>query len=126
MPFFAPVKLVAQNEHTHAGFNNAYPPHYCAGGYGIAVKATYAEDKDGNPIMIFKNPKTDTGKFKKSQRGCCTVHFDGEKFSYTDGLTFAEHDADRDNYMSIVFRDGKTINECSLSDVRSLPWLGDF
>lgn len=94
--------------------------------YGIAVKATYAEDKDGNPIMIFKNPKTDTGKFKKSQRGCCTVHFDGEKFSYTDGLTFAEHDADMDNYMSIVFRDGKTVNECSLSDVRSLLWLGDF
>lgn len=41
-------------------------------------------------------------------------------------MTIAEHDADRDNYMSIVFRDGKTINECSLSAVRSLLWLGDF
>lgn len=94
--------------------------------YGIAVKATYAEDKDGNPIMIFKNPKTDTGKFKKSQRGCCAVHFDGENFSYVDGLTFAEHNADQNNYMSVVFKDGKTVNEVSLSDVRDLLWLGNF
>lgn len=103
----------------------SYRP-YTRDTYGIAVKATYAEDKDGNPIMIFKNPKTDTGKFKKSQRGCCAVHFDGENFSYVDGLTFAEHDADKDNYMSVVFKDGKMINECSLSDIRDLLWLGSF
>lgn len=94
--------------------------------YGIAVKATYAEDKDGNPIMIFKNPKTDTGKFKKSQRGCCAVHFDGENFSYVDGLTFAEHDADTLNVMQPVFRDGKMLIDYSLSDVRNNLWDGKF
>ena len=36
--------------------------------FGIAVKATYGEMGD-KPLMIFKNPKTDTGNFKKSQRG---------------------------------------------------------
>lgn len=94
--------------------------------YGIAVKATYAEDKDGNPIMIFKNPKTDTGKFKKSQRGCCAVHFDGKNFSYVDGLTFAEHDADTLNVMQPVFRDGKMLIDYSLSDVRNNLWDGKF
>ncbi len=54
--------------------------------FGIAVKATYAEDADGKPIMIFKNPKTDTGHFKKSQRGCCRVVKTGDGYDYVDGL----------------------------------------
>lgn len=39
--------------------------------FGIAIKATYAEDKDGKPIMIFKNPKE--ASFKKSHKGCVVV-----------------------------------------------------
>lgn len=94
--------------------------------FGIAVKATYAEDRDGNPIMIFKNPKTDDGHFKKSQRGCCSVHYDGKDFSCRDGLTFSEHAADKKNLLIPVFRDGKMLKEYSLSDVRNTLWLGDF
>ena len=30
---------------------------YTRDSFGIAIKATYCEDKDGNPIPIFKNPK---------------------------------------------------------------------
>lgn len=93
--------------------------------YGIAVKATYAEDKDGNPIMIFKNPKTDTGKFKKSQRGCCCVTYDGNNFAYTDGLTFAEHNT-ADNCLLPVFKDGKMIKEYTLNEVRQNLWKGSF
>lgn len=57
--------------------------------FGIAVKATYAEDENCNPIMIFKNPKTDTGHFKKSQKGCCFVQYDENgSLYYEDGHTF--------------------------------------
>lgn len=94
--------------------------------FGIAVKATYAEDANGTPIMIFKNPKTDTGKFKKSQKGCCAVHFDGQDFSYVDELTFAEHDSDRANFLSPVFKDGKMIKEYTLGEVRNILYGGKF
>ena len=94
--------------------------------FGIAIKATYAEDENGTPIMIFKNPKTDDSHFKKSQRGCCAVHFDGKDFSCVDGLTFAEHNDDPMNLLIPVFRDGKMLKEYSLSDVRNILWFGNF
>lgn len=107
------------------GRNISFKP-YTRDTYGIAVKATYAEDKYGNPIMIFKNPKTDTGKFKKSQRGCCVVYNKGENFSYKDGLTFAEHDSDKLNVMKPVFRNGRIIIDYSLNEVRNNLWNGEF
>lgn len=94
--------------------------------FGIAIKATYAEDENGAPIMIFKNPKTDSGHFKKSQRGCCSVHFNGRDFTCTDDLTFAEHDEDPMNLLILVFRDGRMLKEYSLSDVRRILWHGMF
>lgn len=94
--------------------------------FGIAIKATYAEDASGKPIMIFKNPKTDNGHFKKSQRGCCSVHFDGKDFSCIDGLSFKEHDADPLNLMIPVFRNGEMVKEYSLAQIRNLLWLGKF
>ena len=106
------------------GHDTAFRP-YTRDTYGIAVKATYAEDKDGNPIMIFKNPKTDTGKFKKSQRGCCCVTFDGDKYSYVDGLTFAEHNTD-DNCLIPVFANGTMLKEYALNEVRQNLWENRF
>lgn len=94
--------------------------------FGIAIKATYAEDESGKPIMIFKNPKTDSGNFKRSQRGCCSVHFDGKDFSYTDGLTFSQHSEDPMNLLIPVFRNGKMLKEYSLSQVRQLLHHGKF
>ena len=76
--------------------------------------------------MIFKNPKTDNGHFKKSQRGCCSVHFDGKDFSCIDGLSFKEHDADPLNLMIPVFRNGEMVKEYSLAQIRNLLWLGKF
>ena len=92
-----------------------YSP-YTRDSFGIAVKATYAEDEDGKPIMIFKNPKTDSGHFKKSQRGCCRVFRDGDDYAYEDGLTWAE--AQNGNELKTVFKDGEFTRRYTLNEVR--------
>jgi len=103
--------------------NKAYSP-YTRDTFGIAVKATYAEDANGNPIMIFKNPKTDTGHFKKSQRGCCRVIKDGNNYTYEDGLTWAE--AQENNALQTVFKNGEFVKQYTLSDVRQNLYEGKF
>ena len=92
-----------------------YSP-YTRDSFGIAVKATYAEDEDGKPIMIFKNPKTDSRHFKKSQRGCCRVFENGDDYAYEDGLTWAE--AQNGNELKTVFRNGEFIRRYTLNEVR--------
>lgn len=84
--------------------------------FGIAVKATYAEDRDGKPIFIFKNPKTDTGNFKRSQRGCCNVYRLEGEIRYSDGLTWEE--AQGNNLLRTVFADGKMVVEQSFAEIR--------
>ena len=96
--------------------NKVYAP-YTRDTFGIAVKATYAEDKDGKPIMIFKNPKTDNGHFKKSQRGCCRVFKTTAGYGYEDGLTWAE--AQDENELAIVFKNGEFIKTYTLQEVRN-------
>ena len=94
--------------------------------FGVAIKATYAEDKDGKPIPIFKNPKTDTGHFKKSQRGCCSVHYDGKQFTCIDGLTYQESCDDLLNIMKPVFRNGEMVREFDLKFIRRILHKGHF
>lgn len=89
--------------------------------FGIAVKATYAEDKDGNPIMIFKNPKTDSG-FKKSQKGCCRVAQDGQSFE--DGLTWEQ--AQENNLLQTVFKDDVFVKRYTLDEIRNTLHDGNF
>lgn len=81
--------------------------------FGIAVKATYAEDSEGNGINIFKKPKA--LEWKKSQKGCCIVAPDGE--SYTDEHAF-EDTFIEENLMSTVFKDGKIYRKQPLSEIR--------
>lgn len=81
--------------------------------FGIAVKATYAEDADGNPIMIYKQPKALS--WKKSQKGCCVVAQDGT--SYMDGLTAMQADG-MNNLLTPVFENGKMVREYTLKEVR--------
>lgn len=92
--------------------------------FGIAVKATYAKDIDGKSIMIFKNPKTDSGNFKKSQRGCCRVSKDGDEYTYEDGLTWEE--AQDNNELKTVFKNGKLLKVYTLDEVRQNLHGGDF
>ena len=83
--------------------------------FGIAIKATYGELRDGTPINIFKNPKALS--WKKSQRGCVIVAPDG--MSYTDGHTFAEaHAYGNGNLLQPVFLNGKMLKEFTLDEVR--------
>jgi len=107
----------------------SYAP-YTRDTFGIAVKATYAEDADGKPIMIFKNPKTDTGHFKKSQRGCCQVykifHADCSDcdYVYDDGLTWEE--AQDTNELRTVFKNGQLTRTYTLDEVRQNLHRGRF
>ena len=94
--------------------------------FGIAIKATYCEDKDGKPIPIFKNPKEST--FKKSQKGCCIVTRDPETHEYicTDGFTFADTENAMNNRLVKVFENGVMIKEYSLQQIRDRLYGGKF
>lgn len=108
---------------TGSGFHAEYSP-YTRDTFGIAVKATYAEDINGHPIMIFKNPKTDSGHFKKSQRGCCRVYQTEDGYAYEDGLTWAQ--AQDNNELATVFEDGKFVKRFKLYEVRQNLHGGAF
>ena len=90
--------------------------------FGVAIKATYGEDKDGKPIMIYKQPKDCA--WKKSQKGCCIVTPDGQ--SYTDGHTLEEACGNPANLLKPVFKDGKMLVEQSLSEIRNRLYPGGF
>ena len=90
-----------------------YSP-YTRDTFGIAIKATYGETADGEPIMIYKQPKECS--WKKSQKGCCIVSLDGE--TYTDGHTYFEATAAADNLIDVVWRDGEWVQTYNLDEVR--------
>jgi nicotinamide phosphoribosyltransferase len=115
------MALVGKNEETgelvfsgeHSG-TNCGP--YTRDTFGYAIKATYGEDANGDPVMIFKNPKALA--WKKSQKGCVIVASDGQ--SYTDEHTFAEaHSEGVNNLLQLVFKDGKMVKEFTLDEVRN-------
>jgi nicotinic acid phosphoribosyltransferase len=112
------MALVCQDEYGQLQFagkvNGTNPGPYTRDTFGIAVKATYAEDKDGNPINIFKQPKALA--WKKSQKGCCIVALDGE--SYTDEHTFADAYNAPEQMLTTVFKDGAMVREYTLAEIR--------
>lgn len=125
---FSMMCLENFDENNHAHYNP-----YTRDTFGIAVKATYAEDKDGNPIMIYKQPKALS--WKKSQKGCCIVAPDGE--SYTDGHTWKEvgmNDiavADEvegaiQNLILPVWCNGRFVQQYTLAEVRNNLHGGKF
>lgn len=95
--------------------------------FGVAIKATYCE-VDGRPIQIFKAPKTDSGNFKKSQKGMCAVFADENgEITYQDGYdseTIAT--VAPKNLLRTVFRNGQMVNEQSLQEIRQLLHDGQF
>ena len=90
--------------------------------FGIAIKATYGELRDGTPINIFKNPKALS--WKKSQKGCVKVAADGE--SYTDELTFSQAHGGADNLLELVFVDGTVVKEQTLAEIRNRMYPEGF
>jgi nicotinic acid phosphoribosyltransferase len=94
-----------------------YSP-YTRDTFGIAVKATYAEDADGNPIMIYKQPKGCS--WKKSQKGCCVItHDENGNYFCDDGYTWTDCDESDDNDLVTVFKDGKMVREWNLAGIRT-------
>ena len=103
--------------------NVHYNP-YTRDTFGIAIKATYGEIGDEEPIMIFKNPKALS--WKRSQKGCVIVADDGQ--SYTDGHCFdAAHGYGvPKNLLQLVFCDGEMIKEQSLAEIRNRMYPEGF
>lgn len=91
--------------------------------FSIAVKATYGEAgfKD---FDIFKDPKTDTGHFKKSQKGICRVYYDANgAIFYEDGL---RPNHGKPDLLLPIFRNGKLLQETTLSEIRNRLHGGKF
>ena len=95
--------------------------------YSIAVKSTYGELEDGTKFEIFKNPKTDNGHFKKSQKGCCVVYKDDNgNITYKDGFNYLTAKFYVDNMLIPVFKDGKLLKDYTLEEVRNNLHKGWF
>lgn len=93
--------------------------------FGIAVKSTYGEMYDGAVIQILKDPKTDTGNFKKSQKGLCVVYRDEEDgvLKYVDQV----HSTNiPENELKTVFKDGVLLKQFTLDEVRQNLHGGHF
>ena len=95
--------------------------------FGIAIKATYCE-VNGKPIQIFKDPKTDTGHFKKSQRGMCAVYRNSDgSMDYKDGYDSETiKSMNSKNLLRPVFLDGNMLKEQSLAGIRNVLHDGKF
>lgn len=93
--------------------------------FGIAVKATYCE-VDGKEIPIYKNPKTDSDNFKKSQKGCCIVVKENGELVCKDGLNWKEVESAKGNQLKTIFKNGRMVNQCSLQDIRNRLHKGEF
>jgi nicotinamide phosphoribosyltransferase len=102
--------------------------------FGVAIKTTYGEYIDENGDVkgfeIFKDPKTDTGNFKKSQKGCCIVEkqfADNVPYiAYTDGYTLEQAHNSPTNLLTPVFLNGKLVKETTFNEIRNRLWNGNF
>lgn len=92
--------------------------------FGVAIKATHGLMKDGKDIFILKNPKTDTGNFKKSLQGLVDVRVDenGELYA-VDQISSTD---ERNTIMRTVFEDGELVNKETLETVRQRLHNGKF
>lgn len=96
--------------------------------FGFALKATHSI-VDGEERQIFKEPKTDTDNFKKSQRGMCLVwktsinpiDKNDLRIICSDGLSLHDIEENEDiNLLEPVFRDGELLRNQSLGEIRKI------
>jgi len=95
--------------------------YYTRDTFNIAIKATDVVI-NGEEKMIFKNPKTDKDKIKKSQKGRVIVLQNPEtgEITYIDGLTIEQQESYKDiDLLEDVFIDGKLLRDESLSEIRN-------
>lgn len=81
---------------------------------GFAMKATYVE-VDGEPISIFKNPKTDSGT-KKSAKGLLQVVEENGTLVLKQDVTWEE---EKQGLLRTVFLDGEILIDEDFATVRN-------
>lgn len=100
--------------------------------YGESVERAVGSSADGSdglqmyekrtPVMIYKDPKTDSDNFKKSMKGCCAIYQDeNNKSRYYldhDNLTFEEREKDFNNALVEIFKDGRMVHEDTFEEIR--------
>jgi len=85
--------------------------------FGFALKAT-AIKINGKFKPIFKDPKTDTDKIKKSQKGMVAVVMRDGDLRLIEDLTPEEHAKIKDCMLEEHFVDGKFVREEKFEDIR--------
>ncbi|MFD0589021.1 nicotinate phosphoribosyltransferase [Paenibacillus sp. GCM10027627] len=87
--------------------------------FGFALKSTFTV-VNGEERKIFKDPKTDSNKMKKSQTGLVKVIDQNGTLQYIDNLSLAQYGefADTD-LLEDIFVDGGIVREQSLSEIRT-------
>ncbi|WP_217594146.1 nicotinate phosphoribosyltransferase [Cohnella sp. GbtcB17] len=87
--------------------------------FGYALKSTYAV-VDGEERKIYKDPKTDAGKVKKSQTGLVRVVPQDGTMICIDNLNKEEYDQySGTDLLEDVFVDGRLVREHTLGDIRA-------
>ncbi len=88
--------------------------------FGIAMKATYGVI-NGKKLMIYKDPKTDTSKLKKSHKGCCEVYDgkNGELMCRDELLEMSDN-----TLLKAVFENGELVREDTFLDIRERLYGG--
>lgn len=82
--------------------------------FGFAVKATHTV-VNGQPISIFKDPKTDSKK--KSARGLLFVGRSSEGYRLEDDVT-PEQEASEENLLKLLFKNGEFVRQTTLEEIR--------
>lgn len=78
-------------------------------------------------IQIFKDPKTDTGHFKKSHKGWIAVLPINGKITAVDNLSEEEKEAYSKYDMLVpIFREGSLLSKTSFTEIRNRFWGGKF
>lgn len=87
--------------------------------FGFALKAT-AEIEDGKFKMIQKRPATDTGNFKKSQKGMVVVTKNNGELVLIDGLNKEEEkELEEVNLLKDLYINGKFVRTSDFEEIRN-------
>ena len=87
--------------------------------WGMAMKATYGVF-GGKEVPIYKDPKTDQGGLKKSQKGCCMVIAYNPPIEEYICIDDFDHWIDDSNtVLRPVYKDGQLINKMTFQEVRA-------
>lgn len=86
---------------------------------GFALKGT-AEIVNGEFRAIYKDPATDSDKFKKSQKGLVAVVFEDGEYKLIDNLTPETIKDVKGNMLEDVFVDGEFVRTQTFDEIREM------